>query len=67
MRNKEEITETCPHCDNLNEILWDTREDSGYIYCLYCGERMSLCTVCNQERCRNYNDNCFSEYIMGAT
>lgn len=41
-----EVTETCPHCEAENTMIWNTHMDGFKAFCPHCGEKMMLCSVC---------------------
>lgn len=42
------VTEYCPHCEKEQSILWDAGKDGYEIYCPTCGEKIMLCSVCDE-------------------
>lgn len=46
-----DFEEICPHCDFVNEVVWDGK--SGTIVCAGCGKEIVLCSVCEDMRCGN--------------
>ena len=42
------VTEYCPHCDKEQSLLWDAGKDGYEIYCPTCGEKIMLCSVCDE-------------------
>lgn len=47
---KETVTEMCPHCDTEVTVRWDIG-DGMQTVCPTCGEKMMLCSMC--EECRD--------------
>ena len=48
------IEEICPHCDHINEVVWDG--ESKTTVCQECGKTIALCSVC--EHCGDGCGNC---------
>lgn len=42
----EEIMEICPHCSKCNDFLWNIEDDGYQAHCLYCGEKLLICSEC---------------------
>lgn len=58
---RKEVVEVCPHCMNENYFLRTASEikaSSGLMECLYCGERILLCSECLDRQCEK-QPNCF--------
>lgn len=46
-----DFEEICPHCDFVNEVVWDGKSRS--IICAGCGKEIVLCSACEDMRCGN--------------
>ena len=42
------VTEYCPHGEKEQSLLWDAGKDGYEIYCPACGEKIMLCSVCDE-------------------
>lgn len=49
-KKPEILSETCPHCDFVNEFVWNP-EERYYIRCLNCGAKVLLCSICDPDNC----------------
>lgn len=55
MTYEQEIVETCPYCDEVNQFIWCVH-DQGYLAtCKICGNPLFLC-----DECHHTDENGFS-------
>lgn len=61
--SKKIVVEWCSHCEEENELMWDTETQGWEIFCPNCGEKLMLCDeclhsednptqACSQEECK---------------
>lgn len=53
MAGKEEVIEVCPSRMKENDFMWNVKSDGYKAHCMYCGERLVLCSECPK-----YNNGC---------
>ena len=49
MKKEYDFEENCPHCDHLNEVVWDGKAKTTV--CENCGKTIKLCSLCDADNC----------------